>query len=149
MIRTKHIISLILVFWAGFVSAISFFEAWLKFRADGISTEAGLSIGKLIFTSLNHLEIALLIIVWIIYGFHQQLKALKLSTNNLMLWGITTILLIQSIWLLPGLVERAELIIAGTHPGKSMLHLWFGILEVAKVLLLITLPVKMLRLKKG
>jgi len=51
--------------WIGFIGAISFMEAWLKFQALGITTELGLGIGKLVFNALNRLEIvcALLIII--------------------------------------------------------------------------------------
>ena len=42
--------------WAGFVCAISFMEAWLKFRAPGVTLPVGLSIGRLIFSALNKVE---------------------------------------------------------------------------------------------
>ena len=35
--------------WIGFVSAISFMEAWLKFRAPGVTLTLGLGIGRLVF----------------------------------------------------------------------------------------------------
>jgi len=35
--------------WIGFVCAISFMEAWLKFRAPGITVPLGLGIGRLVF----------------------------------------------------------------------------------------------------
>ena len=42
--------------WIGFVSAISFMEAWLKFRAPGITIPLGLGIGRLVFNALNKIE---------------------------------------------------------------------------------------------
>ncbi|HQO86046.1 MAG TPA: hypothetical protein PKX84_00190, partial [Bacteroidia bacterium] len=42
--------------WIGFVSAISFMEAWLKFRAPGITIPLGLGIGRLVFNVLNKIE---------------------------------------------------------------------------------------------
>ncbi len=42
--------------WIGFVSAISFMEAWLKFRAPGITLPLGLGIGSLVFKALNLME---------------------------------------------------------------------------------------------
>jgi len=39
--------------WIGFIGAISFMEAWLKFQAPGVTTELGLSIGQLVFKALN------------------------------------------------------------------------------------------------
>ncbi len=42
--------------WIGFVSAISFIESWLKFKAPGITIRLGLGIGKLVFNALNKIE---------------------------------------------------------------------------------------------
>ena len=42
--------------WIGFVCAISFMEAWLKFRAPGITRPLGLGIGRLVFKALNKVE---------------------------------------------------------------------------------------------
>ena len=39
--------------WIGFVGAISFMEAWLKFKAPGVTMPIGLGIGKLVFNALN------------------------------------------------------------------------------------------------
>lgn len=40
--------------WLGFVCAISFMEAWLKFRAPHVTLVIGLSIGRLIFSALKN-----------------------------------------------------------------------------------------------
>ena len=54
MTVVKMPIALICTFlWIGFVCAISFMEAWLKFRAPGISVPLGLGIGRLVFNALN------------------------------------------------------------------------------------------------
>ncbi|MDY0090288.1 MAG: hypothetical protein RBR78_07970, partial [Flavobacteriaceae bacterium] len=42
--------------WIGFVCAISFMEAWLKFRAPGVTIPLGLGIGRLVFNALNKVE---------------------------------------------------------------------------------------------
>ncbi|RYG21549.1 MAG: hypothetical protein EOO07_02375, partial [Chitinophagaceae bacterium] len=42
--------------WIGFVCAISFLEAWLKFRAPGVTLPIGLGIGRLVFAALNKVE---------------------------------------------------------------------------------------------
>ena len=83
-LRYKQFISFILIFWAGFVSAISFMEAWLKFQAEGVSREIGLSIGKLVFTALNRVEIVLLVSVWIIHIIQKKIQnpAVKCQQSN-------------------------------------------------------------------
>ncbi|MFV0266780.1 MAG: hypothetical protein ACK5HT_06560, partial [Draconibacterium sp.] len=49
--------------WIGFVGAISFMEAWLKFRAPGITVALGLGIGRLVFQVLNKIEMVLAVVV--------------------------------------------------------------------------------------
>lgn len=123
-------------FWTGFVCSISFMEAWLKFRAPGVTLPVGLSIGKLIFTALNRMEwvFVLLLMIWTL----PLMK--KLSSRLISLTGIVLlILIIQTFLLLPVLNERADLIIAGGTPGGSPVHMFFGIAEVIKVLILLYL----------
>lgn len=138
----KKIISMLLLFWAGFVCAISFMEAWLKFRAEGVTLQIGLSIGKLVFTSLNRIELVFLVIVWILFWKTKAIKKARFLTNMRILGGITGILILQTFWLLPTLVERAHLIIAGNDPASSTVHFWFILLELTKVFMLITLSTK-------
>ena len=138
--RLKVVSPLVLIFWAGFVSSISFMEAWLKFQAPGITLSLGLGIGKLVFTALNAVEWVLLVCYLILMSI--SFKSLKFLLTTHLLQGIVLILLLQSFWLLPALVERADLIISGNQPEESYTHLFYIGLEVIKVILLITLSVK-------
>ena len=45
--------------WLGMVTAISFVEAPLKFRAPGVTLQIGLGIGRLVFRALNIAELTL------------------------------------------------------------------------------------------
>ena len=45
--------------WLGMVTAISFLEAPLKFRAPGVTLPIGLGIGRLVFRALNIAELTL------------------------------------------------------------------------------------------
>lgn len=67
MMIIKFPISIIAVFlWLGFVFAISFMEAWIKFRAPGMTLQIGLGIGRLVFNALNKIEIK--VICFTIFG---------------------------------------------------------------------------------
>lgn len=133
---SNFIILAVLFFWAGFVSSISFMEAWLKFRARGVTLNIGLSIGKKIFTSLNHME-------WIFFLLYVLPGAYLLKFNfdvrTLLTILIFAILFIQTFFVLPPLNHRVDVIFSGEIPGKSFLHLYYGSLEILKVLLLILL----------
>ena len=49
--------------WLGMVTAISFVEAPLKFRAPGVTLPIGLGIGRLVFRALNIAELTLAVVL--------------------------------------------------------------------------------------
>jgi hypothetical protein len=133
---SNFIILVILLFWAGFVSSISFMEAWLKFRAEGVTLDIGLSIGKKIFTSLNHVE-WIFLLLYALPGIYLLKFNIELRTILTLL--ILIILLLQTFFVLPPLNHRVDLILNGQTPAKSFLHLYFGSLEILKVVILLWL----------
>lgn len=131
--------------WIGFVCAISFMEAWLKFQAPGITLELGLGIGKLVFNALNKIEwvLAIIIILSLIVSGQNPIKG-----KNLMISIIVVILLLQSFWLLPALFDRANMHIAEQKvSSSSFAHYSYIALEVIKVVLLSVYGVSLLRKK--
>lgn len=50
------IILVAIFLWSGCILTISFMESWLKFRAPGVILPIGLSIGKMMFNTLNKIE---------------------------------------------------------------------------------------------
>ena len=138
----QRIINITFAFWAGFVSAISFMEAWLKFRAPGVTPEIGLGIGKLVFTALNRVEVFLFIGICILILIRSRKNAFILGTQNILFGLAGLILMVQTFWLVPALIQRAEMIIAGIEPPESQLHMLFVLLEPIKVSILIYLALK-------
>lgn len=127
--------------WIGFVSAISFMETWLKFRAPGITLSLGLGIGKLVFSALNKVEwaCAFTLVAALFWGKSPHfLRCRKWIALPLL------ILVAQTFWLLPALAMRADAYIAGELVGASHLHLYYVFLEFLKVvsLLLFCVQVK-------
>jgi hypothetical protein len=132
MIIIKTPIAFIATFlWIGFVCAISFMEAWLKFRAPGITVPLGLGIGRLVFNALNKVEwvFAIAIIVNIIWSGTEILK-----WQNILIIISILILIIQTIWLLPALDARAEQHIQGNIVPASNLHFYYVGAEVLKII---------------
>jgi len=131
--KTKLKITIAIIFiWIGFVFAISFMEAWLKFRAPNITTALGLGIGQLVFSALNKVELFLSSIIIILFVF-------RLKNNralNIYFVIAFAILLLQTFWILPELNERATKIIQGIIVPKSQLHFVFIVLEIIKVVCL-------------
>lgn len=106
MIAEKYPVALVTAFiWTGFVCAISFMEAWLKFRAPGVTLPLGLGIGRLVFGALNKVEwvCAILIAATLFLGGKPWV------TRESTIYVFVLLLLIeQTIWLLPILDARAR-----------------------------------------
>lgn len=119
--------------WIGFVCAISFMEAWLKFKAPGITIPLGLGIGRLVFGALNKIEWVLAIIV---------AANLVLGKGTILKWEFVLYLvplllvLLQTVWLLPALDARAELHIQHLEVPPSNLHFVYVGMEIIKVICL-------------
>jgi hypothetical protein len=129
--------------WIGFVAAISFMEAWLKFRAPGITLPLGLGIGRLVFAALNKVEITLLLVTGVVlYPFN----TLRPKTKICLLIP-AVIVLLQTLWMLPVLDHRAELHITGADVPHSNIHLMYAVLEVVKVASLMTAGISLFREK--
>ena len=130
------IIIVVLIFWAGYVSSISFMEAWLKFGAEGVTLSVGLSIGKKIFTALNRCEWAFLIVYSLLYFNQSKIRQYTLTVFSLL---ILVILSLQTFFVLPALNARVDMILDGQTLENSFLHFYFGTLEIIKVGLLLGL----------
>ncbi|GAB4291892.1 MAG: hypothetical protein Kow0098_11510 [Ignavibacteriaceae bacterium] len=133
--QVKYPYALAAIFiWIGFVGAISFMEAWLKFRAPGITLPLGLGIGRLVFNALNKVEWALAIIVLLNLILA---KSEILTLKNLAYFIPVIIIVLQTFWLLPKLDARAELYITGQTVPESNIHFGYVVLEFIKVVCLI------------
>jgi len=131
MTTVKMPIALITTFlWIGFVCAISFMEAWLKFRAPGITLPLGLGIGRLVFNVLNKVEwvFAVAIMVNVFWSGTSILK-----WQSILITLSIIILLMQTFWMLPALDARAELHIQGQIVPHSNMHFYYVGLEFVKV----------------
>lgn len=131
MILTRFPVAVISTFlWIGFVCAISFLEAWLKFRAPGITVPLGLGIGRLVFAALNKIEwvFAIAIIVNILF-----VKGNNLTLSSILYFIPLVLLALQSFWMLPVLDARAEIYLSGEIPPASTLHYYYVGMELIKV----------------
>ena len=129
--------------WIGFVAAISFMEAWLKFQAAGMTVKLGLSVGRLVFQALNRVELvcASLILGAIIFSKSSLFKSTEFTFFAIAL----SILLLETFWLLPILDKRANLIIQGQILQKSYHHFVFIFFEILKISSLLVYGLKLLK----
>jgi len=125
--------------WAGFVCAISFMEAWLKFTAPGVSLSIGLGIGRIVFRALNIVEWILAIVILI-----NMVRQRELGLAEALPLICVFMLILQTVWLLPALDDRAELIVQGQLPDASLLHYYYVVAEVIKVVCLFVYGIKLI-----
>ncbi len=129
-----YFLALMCIFlWTGFICAISFMEAWLKFRAPGVTLPIGLGIGKLVFGALNKVEWFFAIVLFLL-----MLRGVEVSTLNKFLYGVIVFILsIQTFWLLRALGIRADAHMTGQPVlSNHYLHWFFIVGELTKVVLL-------------
>lgn len=139
----KMPVALITTFlWIGFVSAISFMESWIKFKAPGVTLPIGLGIGNLVFNALNNVELVLAIII-LVSIFISETPAFSL--DKIFYYCPLIILLLQTFWLLPVMNTRAELQIKGEPVPNSHLHFYYVGMEVTKVICLFAFGLTLFR----
>jgi hypothetical protein len=97
--------------WMGFVMAISFMEAWVKFRAPFLPRHYGLDVGRTVFPVLNAVEVALCAGLWLA---QQQRQPTRLSW--MLLRGATLILFSQVVYLTPQLVLLGKHVLVDAFP---------------------------------
>lgn len=122
----KFLLSLVLI-WIGGVLFISFFETPLKFTPEVITTELGVSIGRVIFYYFNKIEIVFALLTIILSYYHRSFKILAFPAT------LTVILMTQTVLILPILDENAiELLENGQHAPKFW-HYTYIVVEIFKL----------------
>ncbi len=118
----------LLMLWAGALIAISFMEAWVKFRAPLLSREAGLDVGRRVFRGLYWIEGTLA--VGVIGLCLWEVQSWYLFTLTLLPPGV---LLFQILVLFPILEQRALERIEGRKVTGPEVHRLYVTLEMIKL----------------
>ena len=137
MIRRLALYAFVItLLWLGFVCAISFLEAPIKFQAPGVTKAQALSIGRLVFNALNRVEWVCAALSWIIV---LRLKIVRTRGSLILLAAVTAILAFQTWGLFPTLEERALEFVHGNTPPATWHHQAYIAAEIAKAILLAVL----------
>lgn len=121
--------------WFGCIGAISFMEAPLKFTAPNITIPLGLGIGRIVFQTLNKIEIIFAVLMII-----SLIKIRPKTRFPLYSFGLIFVLLmLETFWLLPVLDARATEVINGTAPPFSNAHHFYIAFDAIKFLTLFAL----------
>lgn len=114
--------------WIGFLIAISFFEAPMKFQSPLVSLEIGVSIGQLIFGWMNIIEICVLAVIFGSLFFLKPSKKLILLSM-----GVVLIFLVQFLIIMPLLELAANKLLQGHIRLDSKAHAYYVVMEVVKL----------------
>ncbi|MEU4647274.1 hypothetical protein [Nocardia fluminea] len=130
---TSSAVAIAVVFvWLGMVSAISFVEAPLKFRAPNVTLVIGLGIGRLVFRALNIVEI-----VWASVLVVTLLLGLPGTDATVAVTIAVLALAVQVIVVRPRLTRRTDAVLAGLDAPRSHGHYVYIALEVVKTIALL------------
>ncbi|MBV8348427.1 MAG: hypothetical protein JOZ49_13090 [Mycolicibacterium sp.] len=118
--------------WLGMVTAISFIEAPLKFRAPGVTLPIGLGIGRLVFRALNGAELVLAAIVLVALSF-------DLPPTRILAAVIVAVvaLAVQLLGVRRLLNRRSDAVLAGHEGPRSRAHYAYIGLALIKVVALL------------
>jgi hypothetical protein len=118
----------VLCLWCGLLFGVSFVATPAKFMAPSLNLPVALDVGRYTFAIFNKVEwvCAVLVAAFLIVGVRKRLVVLMVAT-------ILTVLLLETICLLPALDHRVGLIMAGQQPPPSHLHVIYIVLECLKL----------------
>jgi hypothetical protein len=125
--------------WLGMVLAISFLEAPLKFRAEGLELRVGLAIGRVVFRALNIAEVIWAVVIAVC------LSVAGPSGPVLVIAAVTAVLLaVQLLVVQPRLNRRSARVLAGQDAPRSRAHHTYIALEALKLAALVALGATLL-----
>ena len=121
--------------WTGLLLGVSFLATPVKFMAPSLTLPVALDVGRQTFMVFNWLELLLsaLLVPLVLMSRRRALVLPALAAAALVL--------MQSLWLLPVLDARVEIILQGGTPPASSLHSWYIAAEGLKLVLLVVLAV--------
>ena len=126
----------VLLIWLGVVIGISFIEAPVKFTAPTLTRPVAFDVGRVVFTALNRTELVLFALTLVLALVAERRRLFWIAAAVL-----AAMLAAQTLWLLPELVARSEMVIAGSEPPPSAAHGVYAAIELTKALLLAWLGV--------
>lgn len=129
--RASYALNSLALVWAGMLLGVSFLATPAKFLAPSLTLPVALDVGRHTF--------GLFCIVEVIGAFALLAIAILARPGRLILLFaslVGALVALESVWLLPVLDARVEIILQGGTPEKSGLHKLYIVFETAKLVLL-------------
>ena len=131
--RNLNILTLFLVavLWAGLLLGVSFLATPVKFLAPSLSLPVALDVGRQTFMVFNWVEVALALLLIALTAGGTPLRWIRAIAVT-----IALIVAMQTLWLLPLLDDRVQVILDGSTPPPSALHMIYAAADTLKLVLL-------------
>ncbi len=131
-------IAVIAILWIGMILAIGM-ESVVKFHTPTLTKPVAFDVGRTVFSAFNKVQLGLLVLI--IVG---TMMAGSGFFDKMLAIGLLAVLVLQIFWLFPDLSQRVDLILSGTKPPATYKHGLYGLLELAKLALLVILAWRLL-----
>ncbi len=130
--------------WFGLTAGISLLATPVRFASPGLARDVKFEVASIVFTALNKAELIALILFLIV---------IRVSGAAARWWAIAGLLVLivmaQSVFLLPELSARADMIARGLEPPPSYVHAAYSTLELTKLGILFVTGVVALGWERG
>lgn len=120
--------------WTGVAAGVTLIAIPAIFGAPGTDRADAIGVASALFASRDRVEIVMLVLLLVLVRASASKRGLMFPAL-----GVALIMVLQSAWLLPQLVERSAQIVSGITPDPSYAHAAYSLLEIAKVVLLLYL----------
>lgn len=114
--------------WFGMTAGVSLLSTTARFSAPLVTRPVALDIGRVTFEWLNKAELVALVLLLIV---------VRASGRSREWWAIVgalvLIVIAQSVWLLPELAARTDMVTSGIEPPPSPAHAIYSISELVKL----------------
>jgi len=128
------VVALVLL-WAGLLAGVSFLATPVKFLAPDLSLAVALEVGRVTFKALNWVELGFGVVAVVL----ARMAGGRLLTLALVV--VLALVVAQTVWLLPVLGERTDIVVAGGTLPPSSLHTWYVVIEVSKLFALLAIGI--------
>ena len=133
----QAVTALVLV-WAGLLAGVSFLATPVKFLAPDLSLPVALEVGRVTFRALNWTELGFGVVAVVVSRMAGG------RTLTLALAVVLALVVAQTVWLLPVLGERTDIVVAGGTLPPSSLHTWYVVIEIGKLFALLAIGITVL-----
>lgn len=129
--RSTNGLSIVALVWVGLLLGVSFVATPAKFLAPSLTLPVALDVGRYTFGIFSMVEVIATIVLLACAVLSRCGRPVVFI--GLLVGGFVAV---QSLWLLPVLDARVEIILQGGRPENSGLHSLYIALEAGKVVLL-------------